>query len=139
MTRTVIKHDKSTRFLATGRRKSAIARVALKPGTGLFSINGKEPVMYLGNVSTYLNLIKKPLLAIQAENKYDIVAQVHGGGISGQADAVRLGIARALLLVNPENKAAMKAGGLLTRDPREKERKKYGRKKARKRFQFSKR
>jgi len=137
--RTVTKHDKSTRFLATGRRKSAIARVALKPGKGLFLINGKEPIKYLGNVSTYLNLIKKPLLAIQAENKYDIIAQVHGGGISGQADAVRLGIARALLLVNPENKAAMKSEGLLTRDPREKERKKYGRKKARKRFQFSKR
>ena len=139
MVRTVTKHDKSTRFIATGRRKSAIARVALKPGKGIFLINGKEPVMYLGNVSAYLNLIKKPLLAAQVEGKYDVIAQVHGGGISGQADAVRLGIARALLLVNPINKAALKAEGLLTRDPREKERKKYGRKKARKRFQFSKR
>ena len=139
MARTVTKHDKSTRFIATGRRKSAIARVALKPGKGIFLINGKEPVMYLGNVSAYLNLIKKPLLAAQVEGKYDVIAQVHGGGISGQADAVRLGIARALLLVNPINKAALKAEGLLTRDPREKERKKYGRKKARKRFQFSKR
>ena len=139
MVRTVTKHDKSTRFIATGRRKSAIARVALKPGKGIFLINGKEPVMYLGNVSAYLNLIKKPLLAAQVEGKYDVIAQVHGGGISGQADAVRLGIARALLLVNPTNKAALKAEGLLTRDPREKERKKYGRKKARKRFQFSKR
>ena len=139
MVRTVTKHDKSTRFIATGRRKSAIARVALKPGKGIFLINGKEPVLYLGNVSAYLNLIKKPLLAAQAEGKYDVIAQVHGGGISGQADAVRLGIARALLLVNPTNKAALKAEGLLTRDPREKERKKYGRKKARKRFQFSKR
>ncbi len=139
MPRTVTKHDKSTRFLATGRRKAAIARVALKPGKGLFIINGKEPVKYLGNVSTYLNLIKKPLLAIQAENKYDVVAKVHGGGISGQADAIRLGLARALVLLSQTNKPAMKSEGLLTRDPREKERKKYGRKKARKRFQFSKR
>ena len=139
MPRTVTKHDKSTRFLATGRRKAAIARVTIKPGKGLFLINGKEPINYLGNVSAYLNLIQKPLQAIQAEGKYDVIAKVHGGGISGQADAIRLGLARALVVANQINKSAMKSEGLLTRDPREKERKKYGRKKARKRFQFSKR
>ncbi|OGI19838.1 MAG: 30S ribosomal protein S9 [Candidatus Melainabacteria bacterium RIFCSPHIGHO2_02_FULL_34_12] len=139
MARTITKHDKSTRFTATGRRKTSVARVFLKPGKGNFIINGKVPELYLGNVSTYLNLIKKPLQAIQAENKYDVMAKVHGGGVSGQADAIRLGIARALVVVNAANKAPMKAEGLLTRDPRDKERKKYGRKRARKRFQFSKR
>lgn len=139
MIRTVTKHDKKTVFTATGRRKTAIARVFLKAGKGKFLINGKEPQLHLGNVSTFLNLIKKPLQATQLENKYDVIAKVHGGGLAGQADAVRLGIARALVIASPANKAVLKAEGLLTRDPREKERKKYGRKKARKRFQFSKR
>ncbi len=139
MPRTVIKQDKNIQFIATGRRKTAIARVFLRPGKGKFLINGKEPVAYLGNVSTYLNLIKKPLQATQTEDKYDIIAKVHGGGLSGQADAIRLGIARALLTVNLDHKATLKPEGLLTRDPRSKERKKYGRKRARKRFQFSKR
>lgn len=139
MPRTVTKHDKHAQFTATGRRKAAIARIFLKPGKGKFIINGKEPPLYLGNVSTYLNLIKKPLQAVQGEGKYDIIAQVHGGGISGQADAIRLGVARALIITNQNNKALLKAEGLLTRDPREKERKKYGRKRARKRFQYSKR
>ena len=85
MVRTVTKHDKSTRFTATGRRKLAIARVFLKTGKGKFLINGKDPVNYLGNVSTFLNLIRKPLQVAQVENKYDIVAQVHGGGLSGRA------------------------------------------------------
>lgn len=139
MVRTITKHDKKTVFTATGRRKTAIARVFLKAGKGKFLINGKEPQLHLGNVSTFLNLIKKPLQATQLENKYDVIAKVHGGGLAGQADAVRLGIARALVIASPANKAVLKAEGLLTRDPREKERKKYGRKKARKRFQFSKR
>ena len=139
MPRTVTKHDKSTKFAATGRRKTSIARVFLKSGKGSFIINGKEPDKHLGNVSTYLNLIKKPFQATQLEGKFDVIAKVHGGGLSGQADAIRLGVARALVIVNPANKALLKAEGLLTRDPREKERKKYGRKKARKRFQFSKR
>lgn len=139
MARTVTKQDKKIQFIGTGRRKTAIARVFLRPGKGGFTINGKEPVKYLGNVQSFLNLIKKPLQTIQVEDKYDIVAHVHGGGMSGQADAIRLGIARALLTVNPDNKTALKAEGLLTRDPREKERKKFGRAKARARFQHSKR
>lgn len=139
MPRTVTKHSKHTQFIATGRRKAAIARVFLKTGKGKFLINGKEPPLHLGNVSTYLNLVKKPLQAIQAESKYDIIAKVHGGGVSGQADAIRMGIARALVIANPDNKPVLKREGLLTRDSREKERKKYGRKKARKRFQYSKR
>lgn len=139
MPRTVVKHGKDTQFIGTGRRKTAIARVFLKSGKGKFLINGKEPQQHLGSVATYLNLIKKPLLTIQAENKYDVVAKVHGGGVSGQADAIRLGIARALIAANPTNKSILKEEGLLTRDSRDKERKKYGRKRARKRFQYSKR
>ena len=139
MARTVTKQDKKIQFTATGRRKTAIARVFLRPGTGRFLVNGKEPSLHLGNVINYLNLIKKPLEAAKVEGKYDVIAKVHGGGLSGQADAIRLGVARALLAVNPTNKALLKPEGLLTRDPRSKERKKYGRKKARKRFQFSKR
>ena len=139
MPRTVTKHDKKSQFIATGRRKTSIARVFLKTGKGNFVINGKQPQLHLGNVSTFLNFIKKPLIAIQGESKYDVVAHVHGGGLSGQADAIRLGIARALVKVNPENKSVLKGEGLLTRDPRDKERKKYGRKRARKKFQFSKR
>lgn len=139
MARTVTKQDKKIQFIGTGRRKTAIARVFLKPGKGGFTINGKEPVKYLGNVQSFLNLIKKPLQTIQVEDKYDVVAHVHGGGMSGQADAIRLGIARALLTINPDNKTALKAEGLLTRDPREKERQKFGRAGARARFQHSKR
>lgn len=139
MARTVTKKDKKIQYIGTGRRKTAIARVFLKSGKGSFIINGKEPVKYLGNVQSFLNLIKKPLQTAQVEDKYDVIAQVHGGGMSGQADAIRLGIARALLTINPDNKIALKAEGLLTRDPREKERKKFGRAKARARFQHSKR
>jgi small subunit ribosomal protein S9 len=136
MARTV---SKKNQFIATGRRKTSIARVFLRGGKGKFIINGKEPVNYLGNVSSFLNLIKKPLIATQTEAKYDIDAKVHGGGISGQADAIRLGLARALVYVNSSYKAVLKSEGLLTRDPRDKERKKYGHKRARKRFQYSKR
>ncbi|MBI3591426.1 MAG: 30S ribosomal protein S9 [Candidatus Melainabacteria bacterium] len=139
MARTVTKHDKNTQFTATGRRKTSIARVFLRPGKGNFLINGKEPGKHLGEVTSFLNLIKKPLQVAQVEGKYDVIAKVHGGGLSGQADAIRLGVARALVTVNAANKVTLKAEGLLTRDPRDKERKKYGRKRARKRFQFSKR
>lgn len=138
MIRTATKSRKGV-YCATGRRKTAIARVFLKSGNGSFIINGKEPSKYLGNVTDFLSLIKKPLTAINAEQKYDIVASVCGGGLSGQADAIRLGIARALVKVNENNKQKLKDQGLLTRDPRDKERKKYGRKRARKRFQYSKR
>lgn len=137
MARTV--KSKKNYFVATGRRKSAIARVFLKSGKGKFLINGKEPSKHLGEVVPYLELITKPLKVLKAEGKYDVIATVKGGGLSGQADAIRLGVARALVKVNEENKPVMKDNDLLTRDPREKERKKYGRAKARKRFQHSKR
>ena len=139
MVRTVTKQDKKIQFTATGRRKTAIARVFLRPGTGRFLVNGKEPSLHLGNVINYLNLIKKPLEIAKVEGKYDVVAKVHGGGLAGQADAIRLGVARALVAISATNKPLLKPEGMLTRDPRSKERKKYGRKKARKRFQFSKR
>ena len=139
MPRTVTKQSKDTQFIATGRRKTAVARVFLKPGKGNFLINGKAPEKYLGNVPSFVMLIKKPLEALKVETKYDVIAKVHGGGLSGQADAIRLGVARALIDLDEGNKQILKAGGLLTRDPRDKERKKYGRKKARKRFQHSKR
>jgi small subunit ribosomal protein S9 len=134
-----IKKEKLVQYIGTGRRKTAIARVFLKSGNGVVTVNGKEPQLHLGEVQSYLNLLKKPLQATSTEGKYDITAQVHGGGLSGQADAIRLGIARALISINPDFKALLKAEGLLTRDPREKERKKYGRAKARARFQHSKR
>lgn len=139
MPRTILKHDKKVPIFATGRRKTSIARIFLKTGKGNFLINGKEPSKHLGNVTSYLNLIKRPLQVAQVENKYDIIAKVQGGGLSGQADAIRLGIARALVTANPSHKNTLKAEGLLTRDPRDKERKKYGHKRARKRFQYSKR
>ncbi|MBI1857561.1 MAG: 30S ribosomal protein S9 [Candidatus Melainabacteria bacterium] len=127
-------------YQATGRRKTAIARVFLKSnGSGKFIINGKAPDKHLGNVDDFLNLIKKPLQVISGESKYDVFANVEGGGLSGQADAIRLGIARALVKQSESNKQKLKDQGLLTRDPRDKERKKYGRKRARKRFQYSKR
>ncbi len=138
MARTV-KQAKNTQYIGTGRRKTAIARVFIKSGKGKILVNGKEPQLHLGEVQSYLNLLKKPLQATQTEGKYDVVAKVHGGGLSGQADAIRLGLARALMSANPEFKPVLKSEGLLTRDPREKERKKYGRAKARKRFQHSKR
>ncbi|MBI2995208.1 MAG: 30S ribosomal protein S9 [Candidatus Melainabacteria bacterium] len=139
MPRTVTKHDKNVQYIGTGRRKTSIARIFLRPGKGKILINGKEPVAYLGNVINYINLVKKPLQVVQLEGKYDVIAKVHGGGIAGQADAIRLGIARALVNANAANKTVLKPEGLLTRDSRDKERKKYGRKRARKRFQYSKR
>lgn len=137
MARTV--KSKKNYFVATGRRKTAIARVFLKPGKGHIMINGKKPEDHVGNVVNFLELIKKPLKAIKALEKYDVIAKVNGGGTSGQADAIRLGIARALIKVKEDNKQVLKVQGLLTRDPRDKERKKYGQRKARARYQRSKR
>lgn len=139
MPRTIVKHDKNVQYTGTGRRKTAVARVFLKPGKGQFVINGKESEKYIGNMPSYLALISKPLQVVQSIDKFDVIAKVHGGGIPGQADAIRLGVARALISANPAHKSVLKDEGLLTRDPRDKERKKYGRKKARKRFQYSKR
>ena len=123
---------------ATGRRKSSVARVRLVPGEGNIIINDRELTKYFG-LKTLELIIKQPLEATETVGKYDVLANVVGGGISGQAGAIRHGIARALLKVVEEYRPALKKAGLLTRDPREKERRKYGLKKARKASQFSKR
>jgi small subunit ribosomal protein S9 len=123
---------------AVGRRKSSIARVFLKEGNGKISVNGKGLREYLKRDSLAL-LVKQPLEATNTAAKYDVKANVRGGGLSGQAGALQLGIARAILILDESYKKALKAGGFLTRDPREKERKKYGQPGARKKFQFSKR
>ena len=126
-------------FYGTGRRKKSIARVRLLNGNGKITINGKDINEYFG-VETLKVIVKQPLVATNTLDKYDVVAKVTGGGISGQAGAVRHGIARALLEVNgTEYRPTLKAAGFLTRDARMKERKKYGLKKARKAPQFSKR
>lgn len=122
----------------TGRRKCAIARVWLKPGEGNIIINGKDFRAYLGRPVLEI-LVKSPLVHLGLEAKYDVVATTKGGGISGQAGAVRLGISRALITIDEEFKKDLRAEGYMTRDSRVKERKKYGRKKARRGFQFVKR
>ena len=125
-------------FYGTGRRKSSIARVRLVEGTGKITINGKDIDEYLG-LETLKVIVRQPLVATNTISKYDVTVKVTGGGFTGQAGAIRHGISRALLEVNSENRAVLKANGFLTRDPRMKERKKYGLKKARKAPQFSKR
>lgn len=122
----------------TGRRKNAISRVWLTPGEGNITINGRDFKEYLGRPVLEI-LVKSPLVSLALDGRYDVKAYAKGGGLTGQAGAVKLGIARALLEVNPELRAELRAGGFLTRDPRIKERKKYGRKKARRGFQFVKR
>ena len=123
---------------AVGRRKSAVTRVFLSKGDGNILINGKDYKTYFPLV--YLqNQVEAPLKSIQSADKFDVMVNATGGGVKGQAEAVKLGIARALLQVNPEYRPALKEAGLLTRDPRSVERKKPGQKKARKSFQFSKR
>ena len=125
-------------FYGTGRRKKSVARVRLYPGTGSIVINGKDIDEYFG-LETLKLIINQPLDVTSTVGKYDIVANVVGGGISGQAGAIRHGIARALLIADETTRGALKAAGLLTRDPRMKERKKYGLKAARRAPQFSKR
>jgi small subunit ribosomal protein S9 len=125
-------------YNATGRRKRSIARVWLKPGTGNILVNHKSLDSYFPR-ETLRMVIRQPLEIAGVVNKYDIYAIVEGGGLSGQAGALRHGIARALVKLDSDMKPRLKKEGLLTRDPREVERKKYGQKKARKRFQFSKR
>lgn len=125
-------------YFGTGRRKTSSARVILTPGSGKITINGKDIAEYL--TYDYLQkIVKEPLVVTDTEGAYDIRVNVQGGGFTGQAGAARHGIARALLNVDPDFKAPLKAAGLLTRDPRMKERMKPGFKKARKRPQFSKR
>ena len=122
----------------TGRRKSAIARVWLAPGEGNVTINGRDMKHYLGRPVLEI-LVKSPLVHLALEGRYDVKATAKGGGITGQAGAVKLGISRALLEVDEEFRKELRAGGFLTRDSRIKESKKYGRKKARRGFQFVKR
>jgi small subunit ribosomal protein S9 len=123
---------------STGRRKTAIARIFVKEGGGSITVNGRDFEEYFPMVA-HQNLVLFPLALTNSRLSYDILVNASGGGLSGQVGAVRLGIARALIRINPEHRAALKANGLLTRDSRAKERKKPGRPGARKRFQFSKR
>ena len=125
-------------YIGTGRRKSAIARVRLIPGTGKITINKKDLDEYLP-MEILKNEVKRPFAVSGNECKYDVIALVNGGGTTGQAGALRHGISRALCAADPENRPSLKAAGFLTRDPRMKERKKYGLKKARRASQFSKR
>ncbi len=125
-------------FYGTGRRKSSVARVRLYPGTGAITINGRDIDNYFG-LETLKLVVNQPFGVTGTEGKFDIVANVNGGGISGQAGAIRHGVARALLLADDTFRPALKKAGLLTRDPRMKERKKYGLKAARRASQFSKR
>ena len=129
---------KKEQIWGTGRRKKAIARVRVMAGTGKIVVN-KLPVEEYFKLDTLINIVKQPLTLVGAESKYDVAINVYGGGLSGQAGACRHGIARALVLSNEAYKADIKKAGFLTRDPRMKERKKYGLKKARKAPQFSKR
>ena len=122
----------------TGRRKTSIARIYLQPGNGNISVNDKEIQEYFP-IDTMQIIVKQPLTVVDADGKYDIKVNVDGGGVKGQAEAVRLAIARALCEVDPEYRPPLKKEGFLTRDSRMVERKKYGRRKARRRFQFSKR
>lgn len=125
-------------FSARGGRKEATARVWLRPGSGAFEVNGREATKYFKR-ETLLTQVLQPLQITGTLGKFDVLARVKGGGLSGQAGAVRLAIARALVLYDPSLRKPLKKAGMLTRDPREKERKKYGLVKARKAFQFSKR
>jgi small subunit ribosomal protein S9 len=125
-------------YQAIGRRKSSIARVRLVPGTGKFEINGRNFAEYIPSAAIRLDVLQ-PLNLTEVNNQYDVIVNVLGGGISGQAGAIRLGISRALLQVNTDFRSVLKKSGLLTRDPRATERKKYGLKKARRAPQFSKR
>ena len=129
---------KTTKFYGTGRRKSSIARVYITPGTGKIVINKKDMDEYFG-LDTLKVIVKQPLVATGTEGKYDVLVNVCGGGFTGQSQALRLAIARALVKMNAEDKAALRAEGFMTRDPRSVERKKPGQPKARRRFQFSKR
>ena len=125
-------------YVATGRRKRAVASVRLRPGSGKVDVNGREFTNYFP-LDIQRNTILSPLCDIKLDKDFDMIVRVNGGGVEGQVIAVRLGVARALVKRNEDCKSDFKASGFLTRDPRKKERKKYGHKKARKSFQFSKR
>ena len=127
-----------TKYYGTGRRKSSVARVYLVPGSGKITINKKNIDDYLG-LDTLKVIVRQPLVATDTDGKFDVIVNVKGGGYTGQAGAIRHGISRALLEVDQEYRPTLKSAGFLTRDPRMKERKKYGLKKARRAPQFSKR
>ena len=128
----------TTKYYGTGRRKSSVARVYLVPGTGKITINKRDIDEYLG-LETLKVIVRQPLAATETTDKFDVIVTVKGGGYTGQAGAIRHGIARALLQVDADYRPVLKAAGYLTRDPRMKERKKYGLKGARRAPQFSKR
>jgi small subunit ribosomal protein S9 len=134
----VQKLDAQGRAYATGKRKNAIARVWIKPGSGKITVNGKEYVAFFARPVLQM-ILQQPIVAAARKDQYDVVATVSGGGLSGQAGAVRHGISKALTHFEPELRAVLKKGGFLTRDSRVVERKKYGKAKARRSFQFSKR
>ena len=134
----VQKLDKQGRAYATGKRKNAVARVWLKPGGGKIEVNTRAFEVFFARPVLRM-LIQQPLVAANRQTQYDVICTVSGGGLSGQAGAVRHGISKALTYYEPELRSALKRGGFLTRDPRVVERKKYGRAKARRSFQFSKR
>jgi small subunit ribosomal protein S9 len=125
-------------YYGTGRRKRAVARVFLRPGNGDFKVNGRAFEQYFVTAAQRFSA-KEPLVSTESSATFNVIANVSGGGVNGQADAVKLGIARALMLFNGELRKKLKAEGMVSRDSRSKERKKYGQKGARKRFQFSKR
>lgn len=128
----------SEQLHAIGRRKTSVARVYLRPGNGVWRVNGRTLEDYLPR-HVLRQAAMRPLVATETDGRYDVKVTVSGGGLRGQADAIKLGVARALLLSDPDFRGALRGESLLTRDPREVERKKPGRPKARKRFQFSKR
>ena len=127
-----------TKYTAIGRRKSSVATVTLTPGKGNITVNGKDVKDYMPYETLVMDLVQ-PLELVESKDKYDVTIVVRGGGFSGQTGAIRLGITRALMLANQENRPALKDAGMVTRDARIKERKKYGLKKARRAPQFSKR
>ena len=131
-------YDSKPYYYGTGRRKHSVARVRMYPGTGKITINGRDIDEYFG-LETLKLIVRQPMEITNTLGRFDIVCTVAGGGVSGQAGAIRHGVARALLSVNPEFRSTLKAAGFLTRDPRMKERKKYGLKAARRAPQFSKR
>ena len=130
--------EQTARYYATGHRKNATAKVWLTPGEGIITINGRPMADYFGR-KTLEMLVQQPFEAVDVMGKFDVNAQCLGGGVAGQAGAIRHGIAKALLVLDAEMRPALRKIGYLTRDPRVKERKKYGRKRARRGFQFSKR
>jgi len=131
--------NKQVVYWGTGRRKTSVARVRLVPGKGLITINGRSGDHYLNFNPAYLSAVKSPLETLGLGDSYDVLVNVYGGGLTGQADAIKQGAARALCELSPDNRKPLKIEGHLSRDPRAKERRKYGLKKARKAPQFSKR